>query len=635
MTSDAKNEIEYTEAAALTPTEWDSAGFADCMTESPQKERIKLAKNTLQDYISEQGGKPMTKEEKQAFEDAVDSLSSKVIYNLRLGQIQETRLKPWLIENKVYHLSAARPPVYMTYGKTMLQDDTLTDESDPDTNWAWEWMAEPDGSFRNERLLDVCQPTAQEELAGIRAEKLFDLMKELTKALGRRKMVMKYTRKNIYDPHVLNRFQGDQFPELILPGTCRWIEPTPVIDLILENISGCDPKGKQHIIDCLLWKYCFPGEKFLPSPVASGVGGSGKTAISLALRHVYGKGQVRGKRLDKKSIENTSYLEGTHILIYDECPPIQGEAWEFIKDVTGGETFDVQEKYLVGWEVETHCWVWIFGNPPKGDDGAGDIKCPVPLAGDGPTGIDRRWSPFIVKRTLVAAVAEMEGIREQDAYARVMEEVGRLKSDPRHILSYLGKHFESSRAFQALQIANESAGEPDWHKIASLRPMAYHGPCYEKLTGVQPGYLSDVLAWLFIAKGDEETCYSMKGIYEVYKDHVKAQGVAHRFVKQRKTVLEDARAWVAAQAPEWQWQERWPKKPNGWLTQVFVKMGETGKQSCGVVGCYSVDDWGNTKLKDDIPPEAISRQIAARREPVEVVSEGLLRIRREVMGKED
>lgn len=210
-------------------------------------------------------------------------------------------------------------------------------------------------------------------------KELFDRAME---AKGRKfkKMTYSFEKKPAY---VLNLMSMDAW----LTPDDEGGPPHPLFDLILWSCGGGTDEGYDHLRQCLLWKYLHPADFKIPVPVLYGEGGCGKNFLFEKVFETLWPGQSVQLSTEQTLGNFNGMMVGRTAIMINEAAGDKVD-YEAIKMIAHAATLTINEKYGGQYQSDNTPWLWMGCNDP-----AGAVK----LSGGG---VDRRWSPIEIKKTL-------------------------------------------------------------------------------------------------------------------------------------------------------------------------------------------------------------------------------------------
>lgn len=315
-------------------------------------------------------------------------------------------------------------------------------------------------------------PSYQHRQLGVKSEMVQGMfrksLQELQRIPEKKVVTMKATDETVFN---------------VAPDPSKWLKPIfdqshhVGFDYVMNAIYA-DPGARQNYLKCLAWKYCKPWV-ILPSSISCGSGGAGKTGLNeKTLPVIFGKEAVIPcATLDSELMKNNGAIRGKMIVVFDDMRKLHeaSEEYAWIKKTIQAETFQCRDKYEKEFTADCMTWFEFNGNKINGE------HTPVPLVGDGMTGVDRRFSPNIVKTTLVSVVMNGEGISEKEAINWVDLFWKNEAVSPEEVAKWLGNIITNSGVLDPLAEA----------------PKAYHGADYTLLTNEKNTTLLDVFDFVF------------------------------------------------------------------------------------------------------------------------------------------
>jgi hypothetical protein len=318
------------------------------------------------------------------------------------------------------------------------------------------------------------------------------------------------------------------------PDPQRWIKPR--FDLhhheffdVLFTCLAPDPLARKNLLDSLAFKYVYPFLNRLASPIFVGVGGVGKTLVGELLDAIFGTQCINWKaRLNDDTMKNTgSLFEGRLVIHFDEMVPLSNNSlgYLFLKDNLHTHALKIRNLHQKMSDIENASWVWFSGNRNHGD------VSPVPLMGDGATGIDRRFTPIITRVKMVDYVQKIKSLSQQDAEVWIDRMIQTVMKNEQEIAKFLGHIILQSNVLNLT--------ENDY-------PRAYHGPDYEELVGCHNPEIQSLAEYVY----DKKTPFiKLADAYAAYQLLCNQTGVEKRYRKLRKNFQEDFTKALASYFP--------------------------------------------------------------------------------------
>lgn len=160
-------------------------------------------------------------------------------------------------------------------------------------------------------------------------------------------------------------------------------EPHVMFDLLMENLTDGREAVRDHIEQCILWKYTHPEDVTIPALCFYGDEGTGKDTFVTVLETLFEERQVGRTNCDTIFGQFNGILSGKTVMMINESASKKADA-EKTKQLVGNLRIQINQKYLNTYMIDNTAW-WIFAsNDPTG---------PVKVSGNG----DRRFS--IIKTT--------------------------------------------------------------------------------------------------------------------------------------------------------------------------------------------------------------------------------------------
>src|SRR6185437_7398932 len=182
-----------------------------------------------------------------------------------------------------------------------------------------------------------------------------------------------------------------------------WLQPKEgdyhaIFDIVLDSLSGGKKENREHIEQCLFWKYTHPEDYKLPCITISGAGGVCKNEfVEQVLATIFTHRQVVALGVEAAFGEFNGQIIGKTVVFIDEAIVESSDA-NSLKRKVGNPTISINEKYGLQGSYENTPWYWLGGN---GTNGA------VMLAKDE---TDRRYSVMTVQNSVMYWVSKFLGI---------------------------------------------------------------------------------------------------------------------------------------------------------------------------------------------------------------------------------
>ena len=309
------------------------------------------------------------------------------------------------------------------------------------------------------------------------------------------------------------------------PNPSLWLQPVfgqshhEFFDILFECLAQ-DIDARQRLLDCIAWKYRRPWIITLPSPVFCGVGGAGKSGVGIIFKTIVGRNTVNwAAKITDDSMKNTGFMVGKWIVNFDDLLIIKNKSkeFDFIKSTCFNPTFIVRDLFEKSNEADMTAWIWFNGNP------AGEDKCPVPLEGDGATGVDRRFMPFIIRKSLIQVYQEhYPNLSVTEAKAAIDYHFNNTCTNREEVAKWLGNIVEKSN------VDNLTDKE---------HPITYHGNDYKCLAAQVSKQVNEVFSFVF--EQQRPDFISVKDLYSTYVAHYIEDGGDPKFKKQKTAFTSD------------------------------------------------------------------------------------------------
>lgn len=325
-------------------------------------------------------------------------------------------------------------------------------------------------------------------------------------------------------------------------------QPHPMFDYIMEAVTGGDAACRDWLERCILYKYLYPDTAMLSTPVFCGKGGAGKDTLYYVMQTIFSNRYVPNDMLlGRETMEKTGYLKNAFIVLFNELEPIgsNSDKYQFIKSRTMKDTVSITEKYQVQQNTSDNVtWFWIAANKTLGE------KCPIPLEGDGIDGVDRRFSPIIVRKSLTDVLVERLGLTVEQAAAWKTREMTQKKTHKseeevgRWLWSLILKHMPESGDIWDLDL-----------------PGPHHGTDYEILTAHQGGQLGDFCWNVWGIWGPD--WLTLSWAYKLYERYAECSNIQERYRLRKETFKETVNDFLSKNYQgEWEYRN-WSLKTGG------------------------------------------------------------------------
>ena len=277
-------------------------------------------------------------------------------------------------------------------------------------------------------------------------------------------------------------------------------KPHFLFDVLMTSLSGGDPEGAKHLKQIIGYKWLNPSDFKLPMVTWSGKGGTGKNLFMRALEIIFGNGSMTSTSLSAIS-QYTDSIMNKMVVFLDECP-LSSENTEIIKSISGNPSMPFNSKHGRNGNMEINFLMFASSNNHKG---------PVLLAGTGPDGEDRRFSPLILENTLKEILdnyldSNLELLGEETVN-NITNTKGNTDFWDSHILN------EDNLAVWLNECINEATS------LKGKKIKAYHGPSYDKLVSIQADTPIKILLANVFTKPDFEWI-SIDTLTSLYRKYV-------------------------------------------------------------------------------------------------------------------
>lgn len=302
-----------------------------------------------------------------------------------------------------------------------------------------------------------------------------------------------------------------------------WLQPEQgqhdvIFDILLDSLSNGKIENREHLEQCIVWKYLHPEDFSLPCITISGEGGVGKNEfVEQVLATIFTRRQVIALDTSTAFGDYNGLMLGKAVVFIDEAIVEKSDA-EALKRKVGNRTISINEKYGLQGSYENTAWYWLGGN---GTNGA------VMLAGDV---TDRRYSVMTTSRSMMHYIC------------------GHLSLDPPQPGVVLkGDHpavqwFKDNQAklHNKSHVAKFLMTLIQKHAGLKRCPTALHSQDYRDVITSQAGPFEETMDHVFNRKGF--THIDGKTLYVVYQNMCKESGQSK--VRGRNKFYADTKRWL-------------------------------------------------------------------------------------------
>ena len=302
-----------------------------------------------------------------------------------------------------------------------------------------------------------------------------------------------------------------------------WVKPfsadedTPPLniyhDIMLTSLSDNNQTVRDHIEQCITWKYLHPEDHQLPALVMSGGGGSGKTEfISYVLASLFGEDNVGVMGFADGFAGFSGMRLGKTVILIDEAPATR-EAAEQLKQIVGNKLTIINEKFGKQGIAEQTAWIIIASQSTVGA---------IQLDG---SASDRRWSIIYQKENIIHWTQKALHIDDYNTarqrYADEAHDAYTNVDNTRVLISYL---------------INK------WGNRTS-RPAPLHGELYQQTVRKQQKPYIDYIEDVFNSNNFE--FISNPVLYNGYKTYIEENAPSGKnYMIGKKTLLMEVDRWI-------------------------------------------------------------------------------------------
>jgi len=349
--------------------------------------------------------------------------------------------------------------------------------------------------------------------------------------LGRIKDATTHTHKPVPD-YELNMLRTD-----------HWLLPEPmndgsgvadIIDLLLSALANEDQKKKDHIEQCIFWKWYRPEDYEIPCMVFSGKGAAGKnTFVNTICKTIFGANQAEVLDESFTMGDFNGLLKGKTIILIDEFKATEKSA-NSLKRLVGNEFITINNKGGKQVAMDNTAMYIIATNDKNGG-----------VMPDGHAA-DRRWSIMKLGISSYELIMKRKGMTFDEAKDWYQNEKWKLR-DPEHVAAWLDYLMHK------------------WSDMTQT-PDPYHGDDYDRLNKLNITPIETVMQNIFgdgsdeILNGgiiDEEApdYILSKTLYNIYKGISKSEFQNYKVLAKPK-FIEQAHQWLEENKPEYERRKR-------------------------------------------------------------------------------
>ena len=367
-----------------------------------------------------------------------------------------------------------------------------------------------------------------------------------------------------------------------------WLQPQPgeyhpIFDVLVDSLAGGKQENRDHIEQCIVWKYMHPETYNLPCITISGAGGAGKNElIEKVFTTIFTERQVVVLGTDSAFGQYNGQMIGKTIVFIDEAIVEKGDA-EALKRKVGNKTISINEKYGLQGNYENTPWYWLGGN---GTNGA------VMLAKDV---TDRRYSVLTVKHSIMFWVSKHLGLTD-------LPKPGVVINDNAHpaIIWYrenedrLANSNEVAKWLMSIVLK--------WGKQKNV-PLALHSQDYLNVVNSQKSSFDNTMEYVF--NNPDFSHIEGKTLYRIYCAINKEETDRKGWTKHRNKFYTDAQQWMERNHPEIIWKKsklriltpgRTTEFTSGWVFKLDDNSGQTPDRNDDFY--IEVDERGNDVVRE-------------------------------------
>jgi hypothetical protein len=315
-----------------------------------------------------------------------------------------------------------------------------------------------------------------------------------------------------------------------------WLQPEkgpiePIFDILMDSLSGGKVENREHLEQCIVYKYMHPEDYLLPCITISGAGGAGKNElVERVFATIFGDRQVVVLGTDSAFGQFNGQMIGKTVVFIDEAIVEKGDA-EALKRKVGNKTISINEKYGLQGNYDNTPWYWLGGN---GTNGA------VMLAKDT---TDRRYSVLTVKHSIMFWVAKHLGMSELPKPGVVLPASHPAVIWYRDNMKHLSDPKQVARWLMSIILK--------WGNQKHV-PGALHSIDYQNVINSQKSSFENAMEHVF---GPKFHHIEGKTLYRVYCAINKEETDKKGFTKHRNKFLTDAQQWVERNRPDILWKK--------------------------------------------------------------------------------
>lgn len=319
------------------------------------------------------------------------------------------------------------------------------------------------------------------------------------------------------------------------PNPKKWLqpifgaEPHEFFEILFTCIAP-DPLARKFVLDSLAFKYRHPHLYAIASPIFVGAGGAGKTLAGEVIAAIFANRAVNwSAKLTDDTMKNTGAIFSNNIIVhFDDTKPISedSDTYNFLKQNLHAKVLNIRNLHTAQTQIDNNTWVWFSANKETQD------VSPIPLAGDGKSGIDRRFTPIIIRKSMEDYVSELKVLSNSEAREWIKHCIVNVIRNTEEVAKFLGSIIVNS----------------DVDNLTELNyPNVYHGQDYYELVGCRNRQITTLAHYMSLQKFN---FLRLTDMFDAYKILCKAEGVQDRYVKQRTGFESDFTKTIKKYYPE-------------------------------------------------------------------------------------
>lgn len=363
-----------------------------------------------------------------------------------------------------------------------------------------------------------------------------------------------------------------------------WLKPVagdvhPLFDIVMESLSDGKKENRDHLEQCIVYKYLHPEDYRIPCITISGSGGVLKNDfVEQTLSAIFSRQQVAVLGVDAAFGQHNGQMLGKTVVFIDENVKDIAEASK-IKRYAGNKTININEKFGIQDTFDNTAWYWI---------GANDTNGALFLEGEV---TDRRYSVLTVSNSAMYHVAKhlqlplpRKGVVLPGDHACVVwyRDNQHILSDSKCVSAFLAKLIEK------------------WGDMKNP-PSALHGEDYKRMINLQHNSFHKTMEHIF--QDPQFTHIERDTLFQVYTLMCAKDGQ-----KQKKTergVYADTLRWLEVNVDDIQYVERANlKRADGKKSSANIYKNLNGKVGLIRNTAYYIgeDKWGKPTLTEHAHP---------------------------------